>query len=168
MPRVTGVPEPMYASIADAVPRGRRWTFEQKFDGMRAIAAVSARRVALVTRNGRDKRAQFPEIERALRLLAAATKRTFVLDGEIVALVRGRPAPFQALQGRFHRVHAAEIAALASEHPAAFCVFDLLRDGRRSLLRQPLHERRAALEALLDGRADSTIRISKSSSNGAR
>ena len=59
-------PEPMYATIGDAMP-GRGWEFEQKYDGMRVVVVATSRRAALVTRNGRDKREQFPEIAEACR-----------------------------------------------------------------------------------------------------
>src|SRR5579884_1052702 len=159
-------PEPMYATIGTEVPAGPGWTFEQKYDGMRVIALVGARDVQLVTRNGRDKREQFPEIVDALRGLARRAKRPLLLDGEIVALVRGAAAPFQALQSRFHRKQS--IADAAKRHPAAIVLFDLLRDGRGDLTRRPLAERRARLETLLDGNDDKRIRISDASASGAR
>ena len=159
----------MYASIASDIPRGRDWTFEQKYDGMRVIALAGARRVELVTRNGHDKSTQFPEIADAMRALAQRLERTVILDGEIVALVRGRAAPFQALQGRLHRKYHDEILALTKTQPAAFVAFDVLRDGRRSLLRQTLSERRAHLEQLIGPRQTrTTIRISERSSNAER
>ncbi|HEY4129617.1 MAG TPA: hypothetical protein VGM50_03325, partial [Gemmatimonadaceae bacterium] len=125
----TRLPEPMYATIADGIPRGREWAYEQKYDGMRVVALASARSVRLVTRNGHDKSAQFPEIVEALRALAARVKRTLIVDGEIVALVRGKPVAFQALQNRLHRKNADEIRELAKSHPAALVIFDVLRDG---------------------------------------
>jgi len=161
-------PEPMYASIASDVPRGANWTFEQKYDGMRVVALASARRTSLITRNGRDKRAQFPEVTAALTALAQRVGRPLVLDGEIVALKRGRPVAFQALQGRLHRKGAADIRALSETKPAAFVAFDVLRDGRRSLMRAPLRERRRHLDELLAESLDSTIRISEQSSSARR
>lgn len=160
------VPEPMYATIADEVPAGRDWTFEQKYDGMRVVAAATARATALVTRNGRDKREQFPEIAEALSALARAKKRPLVLDGEIVALVRGKPASFQALQSRLHRVSG--IAEMVKSAPAVIFLFDVLRDGRTDLTRRPLAERREHLTTLLSANADKRIRISDSSSSAER
>jgi bifunctional non-homologous end joining protein LigD len=159
-------PEPMYATVGTEVPAGHDWTFEQKYDGMRVVALVNARGVRLVTRNGRDKSEQFPEIVEALGRLAKRAQRSLVLDGEIVAIVRGSAAPFQALQARFHRKQA--IAAAAKQHPAAIVLFDFLRDGRANLTRLPLSDRRARLEELLDGNRDKRIRISASSSSAAR
>ena len=33
------LPEPMYATLGRELPRGERWTFEPKYDGMRVLAA---------------------------------------------------------------------------------------------------------------------------------
>ncbi|MGK2963214.1 MAG: DNA polymerase ligase N-terminal domain-containing protein, partial [Gemmatimonadaceae bacterium] len=57
--------EPMYASIGKSVP-GEGWTFEPKYDGVRVLAFVTDDDVLLVTRNGKDKSAQFPEVVDAL------------------------------------------------------------------------------------------------------
>src|SRR5919109_1761520 len=109
----------MYATIGTDVPRGAGWTFEPKYDGMRVLAFVSATRVRLMTRNGKDKAAQFPEVVDALGTLARKIKRPVVLDGEVVALERNQAGHFQALQGRFHLKGAGDIADAARESPAA-------------------------------------------------
>lgn len=155
----------MYASVAEDVPRDRGWTFEQKYDGMRVVAAASARSTRLLTRNGRDKRAQFPEIASALSALARRLGRSLIVDGEIVALVRGKPAAFQALQSRLHRSRG--IDTVVENAPSAIVLFDILRDGRSNLMRLPLAERRAALEEIV-GTGDQTIRLSESSTSGKR
>lgn len=155
----------MYASVAEDVPAGNAWTFEQKYDGMRVVAGVSSRSTRLLTRNGRDKCAQFPEIVAALSALARRVGHSVILDGEIVAIVRGKSAPFQALQSRMHR--SSGIDALVKKAPAAIVLFDILRDGRTDLTKRPFHERRARLEKLV-GKGDKTIRLSKSSSSARR
>lgn len=156
----------MYATIGTEVPAGRDWTFEQKYDGMRVIALVRARKVRLVTRNGRDKSVQFPEVADAIRRLAKQVTGPLVLDGEIVAIVRGAAAPFQALQSRLHRKES--IADAVKKHPAAIVLFDILRDGRKDLTRLPLADRRDRLEEVLAGFSDKRIRISESSSSAKR
>src|SRR6185312_17050806 len=52
--------EPMYAGVGHEIPTGRNWVFEPKYDGVRALAQVTARGVHLTTRNGNDKARQFP------------------------------------------------------------------------------------------------------------
>src|ERR1700704_4196455 len=75
--------EPMYASVGSEVP-GEGWTFEPKYDGIRVLAYATATDVKLITRNGKDKAPQFPEIVAALKKLASQSRQSLVLDGEIV------------------------------------------------------------------------------------
>jgi bifunctional non-homologous end joining protein LigD len=160
--------EPMLATIGHQVPTGRGWIFEPKYDGMRVIAHVSLRRVRLMTRNGRDKSGQFPEVMQALKELAARIGRPIVLDGEVVALKNSKAAPFQALQGRFHLKDEKVISQRANETPAAIVAFDILRDGRENLTRQPWSVRRSRLESIVPNERIGGLRISDTSTSGAR
>ena len=166
--------EPMYATLGHALPRGGGWTYEPKYDGMRVLAEISARSVRLITRNGKEKQAQFPEIVAALRSFVAHVGRTVVLDGEVVAgrrRARTRaPAAgeFQPLQARMHLKDAGEIARLSMEAPATLVAFDLLRDGRSSLVSRPWCERRERLEAVFARAApEKALVLSDTSTRGA-
>src|SRR3954468_22019791 len=103
---------PMLATTGRELPRVNEtgWVFEPKYDGIRILAFVAGGSVALITRNGNEKSAQFLEIVEALQRLWKARQRPFVLDGEIVALDAEGPARFQALQSRMHLSDAAVIA----------------------------------------------------------
>src|SRR6266540_2869246 len=120
--------EPMYASIGSDIP-GAGWNYEPKYDGVRVLAFTTANDVELITRNGKDKAPQFPEIVDALRKVASRARRSFVLDGEIVAVVDGKPARFQELQGRMHVTESSVIERHSSSAPAALILFDILVDG---------------------------------------
>jgi bifunctional non-homologous end joining protein LigD len=159
---------PMLASIGTAVPTGRAWVFEPKYDGIRVLGSASGDDVALVTRNGLDKAKQFPEIVDALKELRRATKRSFIIDGEIVALDANEPARFQQLQGRMHVTDTTAIAHHRTEHPAALIAFDILLDGKKAIVDEPWRTRREHLEALLRPalRTD-TLRISEVGDDGA-
>jgi bifunctional non-homologous end joining protein LigD len=161
-------PEPMYATVGATIPTGPGWTFEQKYDGMRVIALVSARDVRLVTRNGRDKSTQFPEVVGALRALARRLRRPVILDGEIVAIRRGAPAPFQALQSRMQLEDPEQIIEKSSREPASLVVFDILRDGRANLMREPWRARRERLERVIEPDGNPRILISENSPSGRR
>ena len=144
--------EPMYATIGTGVPSGDDWTFEPKYDGVRVLAHVSRRSVRLITRNLKDKSAQFPEIVEALARLAEKSERVLILDGEVVALDdRGEPARFQALQARMHVKNALDVAHHVERTPSALVVFDILRDGEDVLLDEPWSVRRKRLEQRLRG-----------------
>ncbi|BCS34903.1 hypothetical protein TBR22_A41290 [Luteitalea sp. TBR-22] len=162
----TAPPAPMLATPCelDALPlSSSSLVYEQKFDGIRAIVVVEpahpAARVALYSRNGNDKAAQFPDIVKALRELAASLTGPVVLDGEIVALDgRGRPASFTALQSRMHLKGTRDIEARSATVPTALIVFDLLREGRDDLRPLTLAARRARLEHLLHVRTSERLR----------
>ena len=143
---------PMLATLAGAIPDGEDWTFEPKYDGIRVIALATLDSVVLLTRNGNDKAAQFPEIVDAVRRLARARRKPLVLDGEIVALRDGEVARFQALQSRMHVTNSGAIESHVRDTPVAFIAFDLLLEGDRGLLGEPWSERRARLERVFAGR----------------
>lgn len=58
------------------------WVFEEKYDGWRMLAYKDGDRVRLVSRNGRDHTARFPDIAGAVAKLPA---RMLILDGEVCA-----------------------------------------------------------------------------------
>src|SRR5437868_7831645 len=152
--------EPMYASIGSEIP-GEGWTFEEKYDGVRVLAYATPTDVKLITRNGKDKAKQFPEIVAALRKLSSQARRTFVIDGEIVALIDGEPARFQELQGRMHVKDSHIIERNQSSTPAALILFDILMDGDEILLREPWSERRTRLVKRVGKRVTPQLRISE-------
>lgn len=159
--------EPMYATIGTDAPAGSGWSFEPKYDGMRALAFIGASRVRLMTRNGKDKAKQFPEVAAALGILGQRLGRRCIVDGEVVALERNRPGHFQALQGRFHLKSKVDIDVAMRESPAAIIIFDLLVDGDENLMNAPWTERRARLEKILENPPDG-VRLSETSPNGSR
>jgi bifunctional non-homologous end joining protein LigD len=160
--KVPSVPlEPMYASVGSEIP-GKGWTFEPKYDGIRVLAFATSTDVKLMTRNGKDKAAQFPEIVASLKKLASRTKRSFVLDGEIVALIDGEPARFQELQGRMHVKESHMIERHSSSAPAALILFDILVDGDEVLIREPWSERRARLVKRVGKRVTPQLRVTES------
>jgi ATP-dependent DNA ligase len=133
---------PMEATLATELPRGDGWQYEPKWDGFRCVAFRSGERVELQSKSCKPLGRYFPEIEQAL---LALDDRAFVLDGELVALVGGRPS-FENLQLRLHPARS-RVERLAREQPATLVAFDLLVDRGESLVQLPLRDRRARLEA---------------------
>jgi bifunctional non-homologous end joining protein LigD len=145
-PKVSNLIQPMLASPGDRAPAGEGWAYEPKYDGIRVICLVAPDAVALMTRNGYDKAAQFPEVARALKALAARLRRNLVLDGEIVALDhKGNPARFEALQGRMQLRDESSVRTAANHTPAAIYVFDLLVHNDELLVDQRWDDRRKRL-----------------------
>jgi bifunctional non-homologous end joining protein LigD len=168
----------MLASVGSALPDGEGWVFEPKYDGIRILAFVTGRGgsrntaargdVALISRNGLDKTHSFPEIAEALRELYAKVKRPFVLDGEIVVMSGDAPLRFQELQSRMHLSDRTAVEGHRSATPAALIVFDVLLDGKQSLVTEPWRVRRKHLAELLlpPGGRSSALRLSDVSDDG--
>ena len=150
---------PMLATIGTEIPRGDEWTFEPKYDGVRVLAFASGDSVRLITRNGKDKALQFPEVTAGVRALAQRRKRPFVLDGEIVAFVGDAPARFQALQNRMHLQGTEDISGHATSTPSALVAFDLLVDGDDVLVGEPWTVRRKRLERFVGARPPAGVRL---------
>jgi len=158
---------PMLASIGSGLPAGGSWVFEPKYDGIRILAFAADNRARLVSRNGLDKTRQFPEVAEALLELSKRKKRRFVLDGEIVVMRGDTPARFQELQARMHVNDPAAIESHRLDTPAALVVFDILLDGKTSLVAEPWRVRRKHLAALLQppGRSNA-LRLSDVDEDG--
>jgi bifunctional non-homologous end joining protein LigD len=135
----------MLATLVDAPFHRPGWVWEEKYDGIRLIAVKDGPRVRLLSRNDRDRSADFPEVVAALAALPAPT---LVLDGEVVIFDAAGISRFQLLQRR---------AAGAS--PPIYVAFDCLHARGRDLLREPLAVRRAALAA--EVREGSRLRLAR-------
>jgi bifunctional non-homologous end joining protein LigD len=125
-------------ATAGALPSGEQWAYEVKWDGVRALVAVQGGTVTATSRGGNDITTGYPE----LRSLAGPKA---LYDGELVALVDGRP-DFGALQSRMHV--RSPPAALVASTPVTFVVFDVLHVQDSSLLDLPWADRRAVLAEL--------------------
>ncbi len=137
---------PMMARLANELPRDqRKWSFEVKWDGVRAIAYVQPGRLRLESRNLNDITAGYPEVR---GLVAALGMHEAVLDGEIVAFDDGGRPSFERLQSRINVSAPAAVRRLMRTTPVVYAIFDLLYLDGHSLMERPYSERRAALESL--------------------
>jgi len=145
----------MEALAATEVPAGPEWQYEPKWDGFRCIASRDGDAIELQSKSGQPLARYFPDVVEAL---AALPVKRFILDGELVIPVEG-DLSFNELQLRLHPA-ASRVNMLAKAHPAMYLVFDLLGDERgKSLIDQPLRERRSRLEAFAARHFDDAGRV---------
>ena len=137
--------KPQLARSAKELPDGDGWMYEPKWDGFRTIVFRDGADVHLQSRNGKPMNRYFPEVVEQVAKLPA---KKAVLDGELIVVVDG----FQEFDLLSQRIHpaASRVEKLAQETPAAFVAFDLLADGRRSLLELPYADRRERLEKIVE------------------
>lgn len=130
----------MLASLSKEMVTGPEWVFEEKYDGIRAIAYRDGDRVRILSRTGQDLTGGFTSVVEALRGLPDLD---CVIDGELVVFDPSGVTRFQLLQRR----------GIDPRSRTVYAVFDCLRSQGRDLLRRPLEERRARLLALVPKRA---------------
>lgn len=133
---------PMLATAATPFDSSQH-LFEVKWDGVRALAAVDDGSWRLWGRARADYAARYPELS-VLRSLPAGT----VVDGEVVQFRDGR-ADLSALLRRHHLCQPHRIHHASRVAPVCYVLFDLLARTGRSLLAEPLVQRRAALADLV-------------------
>ncbi len=141
------LPSPMLATPGTLGELGdtAEWAFEMKWDGIRALARIESGQLQLISRNGIDLTATYPELATLTTLVGDDT----LLDGEIVALNRAGRPDFGLLQKRMNLVKPADVERAAALTPAHFMVFDLLEQNGESLVALPYDTRRDRLESQL-------------------
>ncbi|MBC3991295.1 ATP-dependent DNA ligase [Streptomyces sp. AC563] len=135
---------PMLAQLSDLRTFGDGWVFERKLDGVRALAVRESGGAArLFSRSGQDLGGTYPELVEALTAQPCAD---FTVDGEVVALWRGR-TDFARLQQRMGLTDPRR--ARATGVAVTYYLFDLLAlDGFRTT-RLPLRVRKSLLRRAL-------------------
>ena len=129
----------MLASLSKEIVSAPEWVYEEKYDGIRAVAYRDGERVRVLSRTGQDLTAGAPQIVEALRALP---DDDFVLDGELVVFDEEGVSRFQLLQRRKD-----------PRMRVIYVVFDCLRSRGRDLLVRPLEERRKRLLELVPARS---------------
>jgi DNA ligase 1 len=119
---------------------------EDKFDGIRAQAHVEAGRVAIYSRTMDEITHRFPELIEPLRSLPTDV----IIDGEIVPASDDAILPFSELQKRLGRKSVG--SQLLKAVPVVLVAYDLLYEGGRVLIDQPLSERRHLLAQMVPER----------------
>ncbi|RYF98926.1 MAG: DNA ligase D, partial [Chitinophagaceae bacterium] len=134
---------PMLATLVDKPFDREGWIYEVKWDGYRAIAFVDGKNVELRSRNDKSFNDKFyPVFESLTRLGVKA-----VFDGEIVVVDEKGHANFGSLQNWRSE----------ADGDLRFYVFDLLWLNGRSLMDEPLSERRKSLVNLLPKKHDTIM-----------
>lgn len=153
---------PMEARTASALPEESGvWLYEPKWDGFRCLAFKGDHAVDLRAKSGKPLGRYFPELIEVLRDIDA---KHFVVDGEIVIEIEGRPS-FDALQMRLHPAQS-RIRKLSAETPAQLILFDMLvAPGGKLLLEQALVKRRTAVETFVEQANHTSLRLSPSTTS---
>jgi bifunctional non-homologous end joining protein LigD len=116
------------------------YSFELKWDGIRALAAVETSGWRLWGRERADYTARYPELD-VLRRLPAGT----LVDGELVAFDADARPDLSRLLRRHGLTDAWRIGQARHWCPMRYVLFDLLYHAGRCLVRESLARRREML-----------------------
>jgi DNA ligase D-like protein (predicted ligase) len=139
---------PQLATLVKDAPQGDEWLHEIKFDGYRIGCRIRNGRAALISRNGKDWTAAFPDVAVAA---AALPVEDALLDGEVAMVLPDGRTSFQALQN----------ASAGNGGTLVYFVFDLLRLDGTWIGDRPIEERKARLRKLVGGRKTGRIRYAE-------
>ena len=128
------------------------WMVEWKYDGIRGQVVRRQQRTWIWSRGEDLVTERFPEIV----ALAQALPEGTVLDGEIMVWTAstgsgqsGKPGAFSLLQQRIGRKTLTK--KVLADAPVTFMAYDILEQDGQDIRHLPQRERRARLEALLQG-----------------
>ncbi|HHW75146.1 MAG TPA: DNA ligase [Firmicutes bacterium] len=117
------------------------YIFQVKWDGVRILAMLEQRRVTLKNRRGNPRTGQYPELQKLVGLVEAGSA---VFDGEVVALMEGKPSLSRVLQRDSSRRESVT-GALQRQIPCTYCLFDLLYLDGTDLTDSPIERRQQLL-----------------------
>ena len=131
-------------SISGMVETHGQLAAENKYDGSRFQFHKVGNKCAIYSRRLEEMTASLPDVVEQLR---NATTHDVIIDGEVIAILNGKPMPFQTVLRRIRRKHGVEEAK--EEIELRPCVFDILVCDGKTLIDLPLKERRAVLEEVM-------------------
>ena len=131
-------------SISGMVETHGQLAAENKYDGSRFQFHKVGNKCAIYSRRLEEMTASLPDVVEQLK---NATTHDVIIDGEVIAILNGKPMPFQTVLRRIRRKHGVEEAK--EEIELRPCVFDILVCDGKTLIDLPLKERRAVLEEVM-------------------
>lgn len=128
---------PQLPTLVASVPAGEDWLHEIKYDGYRTLARIDGGTVRLITRNGHDWTKRYGVLADAFKALLC---KSALIDGEIVVQDAKGASKIGLLE---------DALSHGRSHEFTFFAFDLIYLDGYDLSAVPLHERKAALKALI-------------------
>jgi bifunctional non-homologous end joining protein LigD len=128
------------------------WIYEEKYDGVRILAYKEGAGVTLISRNAIDRTERYADVAKATAKLKPVT---LLLDGEVVVFDKRNVSRFQLLQ--------------QGHGSPKYAVFDCLYLNGKDMRKNPLRQRREALEQLFRApHGDALLLSEKLAANGLK
>ena len=151
----------MLAEASRQVPTFDNLQYEVKWDGIRVMIYLDDDRIKILSRNGNDLTAKFPE----LHSLKPFKMQQAIIDAEIVVLDESGRPKFDEVISRMHLSGEKSIVSASKNKTVSCYIFDLLMLDGIDIMHVPLLKRRQWLEVNL--KTSSLYRFSESFDDGA-
>ncbi|MDR2699770.1 MAG: ATP-dependent DNA ligase [Nitrososphaerota archaeon] len=135
---------------------------EYKYDGERIQAHKQGNNVALYSRQLENISSQYPDVADLIRKQVKAQEAIFEAECVAVDIETGDLRPFQELM---HRRRKYDIETAIEQYPISLYTFDLLFVNGKDLTCEPLTDRRAILEEVLNKNIQLQIATQKVANN---
>ncbi len=132
-------------SITSMVETHGKLAAENKYDGSRFQFHKSGGKCAIYSRRLEEMTASLPDV---VEMLDNATDHDVIIDGEVIAIMNGKPMPFQTILRRIRRKH--DIGDATEAITLLPWVFDILAADGTTLIDLPFRERRRILESVMN------------------
>ncbi len=131
-------------SITNMVATHGKLAAENKYDGSRFQFHKVDGKGAIYSRRLEEMTASLPDV---VEMLIKATTHDVIIDGEVIAIMNGKPMPFQTVLRRIRRKH--DIGGATDAVTLYPRVFDILVLDGETLIDLPFTRRREILESVL-------------------
>lgn len=129
----------------DQFPTGEKWIAQVKWDGVRVLTYYDGSSVRLFNRRLHERTLQYPEL---ININSYCSASSVILDGEIIALSKGKPS-FQSVMKRDSVRQAAKVSRASRETPIIYMIFDILFYNGEWVINQPLKQRQEILGQII-------------------
>lgn len=132
---------PFEPVMTDKIPVGDRWIGQVKWDGVRILTYFNGSSIRLFNRRLNERTLQFPELVNLKNYCSASS---IILDGEVVALEKGKPS-FHHVMKRDGVRQPDKVKRAMRETAVIYMIFDILFYADRWITELPLDQRQQIL-----------------------
>ena len=129
----------------EMIPQGDNWIAQIKWDGVRLLTYCDGRQVKLYNRHQNERTLHYPELT---AINAYCSAHSVILDGEVIALEKGKPSFYQVMKRDSLR-HPERIETVRQKIPIIYMIFDLLYLNGEWVIDRPLMEREQMLKEII-------------------
>ena len=150
----------MLCKPGDEKDLNRKWIFQPKLDGTRAICYFENNKFKLINRRNINITHRYPELKINIKAKNA------VIDGEIIIFDKKKVPSFSLLQMREHLIEKEKIIKRSKELPANYVIFDIVYLDGKDLSSKNLIERERILRKAVKKTKNSGVIFSTKDGKG--